>query len=310
MERRYNVTTELPPGYTPDFVTFLFNAADHLKLQSDSWLQFFLIGKSNKKIKAQLSVHVADGVAISPVKAPFGSFQYSDDLSPEDLYDFIGECENRLKRTGVKAVKLVEPPLHYRDSGEMLHTLLFNRGFRASNVELSCGIRIDALNFEEKIESWEKRKLRQARSRGLRFKLLPISELEVVYDFILRCRSERGTALSMSLDALQQTINFFKDRFFLFVAMLEKECVAASIAIQVHPDILYNFYSGHLKKHDSMSPVVFLMAGMYRFCESHSIHLLDLGTSAINGQPNFSLLEFKMRLGGSPSIKFTFEKEL
>jgi hypothetical protein len=310
LESRYSVTNELPPGYTPDFVTFLFNTSDHLHLQSDNWLHFFLIGKSNRKIKAQLSVHVDGGVAISPVKAPFGSFQYAKDLSPEELYEFISECEVRLKGRDVNAMKLVEPPSYYRDSGDTLYTMLFNRGFKASNVELSCGIRIDALNFEEKLESWEKRKLRQGRTGGLRFKALPISELDTVYNFMSRCRSERGTALSMTLEALKQTVNVFTDRFFLFVALLEKECVAASISIQVHPDILYNFYSGHLKKYDSMSPVVFLMGGMYKFCESHDIRLLDLGTSAINGEPNFSLLEFKMRLGGIPSIKFTFEKQL
>ncbi len=310
MDRDYCVVNEVPSGCTPDFVPFLFNTPDHLRLQSKDWLLFFLIGKSKKKIRAQLSVHIKDGLAVSPLKAPFGSFQYASDLTAERLYEFIAECESRLRKKGVSIIRLTEPPLFYRKSGEMLHTLLYNHGFKVSNAEMSCGILIDALDFEQKIESWEKRKLRQGRTRGVRFKALPASELDTVYNFLLHCRTERGTSLSMTLESLTETVRAFKDRFFLFAAFLEKECVAASIAIQVHPDILYCFYYGHLKKYDSISPVVLLVAGMYKFSESHGVKLLDLGTSAIGGQPNFPLLEFKMRLGGTPSIKLTFEKQL
>lgn len=302
------MVSELPAGYTPDFISFLFQQPTHLTLQSDSWQSYYLIGKTNKRLRAQLAVHLDGSSAVSPVKAPFGSFAYSDDLSPEALFDFIDECEARLKRKGVESIRLVEPPLFYRHYGDMLHTLLFNRGYQAVTAEMSCGIRVDALNFEEKLASWEKRKLRQGRARGLRFKTLGFADLEMVYNFILKCRQQRGHTLSMSLDALKNTVSVFKDKFFFFGAMLEKEHVAASIAIQVHPNILYNFYSGHLKKYDPISPVVFLTSGMYKFCETNQMHLLDLGTSATDGRPNFSLLDFKMRLGGVPSIKFTFEK--
>ncbi len=302
--------SELPAGYTPDFITFLFQQPAHLKLQAENWQNYYLIGKTNKRIRAQIALHAEGNSAISPVKAPFGSFAYSNDLSPEALFDFIDECESRLKRRGVESIRIVEPPLYYRHHGDMLHTLLFNRGYQAATTELSCGIRVDALNFEEKLASWEKRKLRQGRARGLRFKVLGSADLEMVYNFILKCREQKGHTLSMSLDALKNTVGAFRDKFFFFGTMLEKEHVAASIAIQVHPNILYNFYSGHLKKYDPISPVVFLTSGMYKFCETKQIHLLDLGTSATDGRPNFSLLDFKMRLGGVPSIKFTFEKRL
>ncbi len=310
MESGYSVISELPPGYTPDFVAFLFHLSAHLKLQSESWEHFFLAGKSNKKVKAQLSVHVEDGAAISPVKAPFGSIQYSNDISPEGLYEFIGECEERLRRKGVRAIRLVEPPLYYRESGELLHTLFYNRGYRVTNADLSCGLKVDSLNFEEKLSSSLKRRFREARDKGLRFKTIPSSDLELVYRFIDRCGTARGHALSMTLENLQKTVDVFKDRFFLFGAMLEKELVAASVAIQVHPNILYMFYLGHEKKYDAISPVVFLTGGMYKVCETRRIHLLDLGTSASNGQPNFGLLDFKLRMGGTPSMKLTFEKQL
>ncbi len=210
----------------------------------------------------------------------------------------------------VKLIILKEPPLFYRISGELTHAILFNLGYRASSAEISSGIRMDHLSFEGKIEAWEKRKLKQAKENGLIFKKISIEESENVYQVILKCRSERGHSLSMTIDELSVTISALKGSFCLFGVYFQKELVAASIAIRVHQNILYNFYSGHLKKFDHLSPVVLLICGMYKYCGTEKIQLLDLGTSALNGQPNFSLLDFKLRMGAVPSMKLTFEKEL
>jgi hypothetical protein len=53
-----------------------------------------------------------------------------------------------------------------------------------------------------------------------------------------------------------------------------------------------------------------LIEGMYGWCQQQGIKLLDLGTSALDSQPNFSLLDFKLRLGAHPTAKLTFVKDL
>ena len=310
MESGYSVVNALPPGYAPDYTSFLFHHPDHLKLQANDWVNFYLLRKLNQKAMAQVSFHIEGNQALSPVRAPFGSFLFSERLSPLGLYQFIQHCEDELRKRGVKSIKIVDPPLFYRKTGQLLHTILFNLNYQVSLAELSSGILIDHLNFEEKIEMWEKRKLKQSKDKGLQCKLLPLSELETVYHFILKCRNQKGYTLSMTLDELKYTIEPFRSNFFLFGTFLKLEIAAASIAIRVHPSILYNFYSGHLKKFDSVSPVVLLTQGMYKFCAQQNIQQLDLGTSAIDGQPNFSLLDFKLRLGALPSSKLTFEKLL
>ncbi len=259
---------------------------------------------------AQVSFHVQHGKAITPVRAPFGSFLFSERLAPVCLFEFIQHCEAHLEKKGVRSIRITEPPLFYRTSGELLHTILMNLNYRIDHAELSSGIKIDSIDFEEKIEAWEKRKLKQAKKKGLQFKTLPRTELENVYNFISKCRKQRGHSLSMTLEELKTTMNIFKDSFFLFGSYFQKELTSASIAIRVHPAILYNFYSGHLKKFDSISPVVLLINGLYKFCESNQIQLLDLGTSSVDGHINFGLLDFKLRLGAVPSMKLTFEKEL
>ena len=259
---------------------------------------------------AQVSFHIEKDKALSPVRAPFGSFLFSERLSPLGLYQFIQHCEDELRKHGVKSIQIVDPPLFYRKSGELLHTILFNLNYRVGHAELSSGIRIDHINFEEKIEMWEKRKLKQSKAKGLQYKSLPLSQLETVYTLILKCRKQKGHNLSMTMEEMQRTVDVFKENFFLFGVFLQKELTAASIAICVHPTILYNFYSGHIKKFDALSPIVLLTKGMYQFCEKQHIQLLDLGTSSLDGQPNFPLLDFKLRLGAVPSAKITFEKHL
>jgi hypothetical protein len=139
---------------------------------------------------------------------------------------------------------------------------------------------------------------------------LDVDALESVYEFILACRTERDYRLSIPWDTLYTTVNTFKDRFPLFVVTHQDDLVAASISINIGNGILYNFHSAHPKSYDHLSPVVMLLKGIHRYCVEHNYRLLDLGTSALEGLPNFSLLDFKLGLGAQPTAKLTFKKEL
>ena len=114
----------------------------------------------------------------------------------------------------------------------------------------------------------------------------------------------------MTLDELMKVVAVYPDGIILFGAYQGHELAAASISLRVSKRIVYNFYSAHLRKFDFLSPVVMLMEGIYGWSQKHHVELIDLGTSSLEGQPNFSLLDFKLRLGGNPSAKLTFEKLL
>ncbi|HMG91078.1 MAG TPA: hypothetical protein VK589_13525, partial [Chryseolinea sp.] len=60
----------------------------------------------------------------------------------------------------------------------------------------------------------------------------------------------------------------------------------------------------------STNPTVFLIRSLYQYCFENGIALFDLGTSSLDGIPNFGLLNFKIRLGATPTTKFTFQKDL
>jgi CelD/BcsL family acetyltransferase involved in cellulose biosynthesis len=112
----------------------------------------------------------------------------------------------------------------------------------------------------------------------------------------------------MTFNDLQRTVEAVPGAFHLFAIDHAKKMAAASITMRTSKHVLYNFYSAHPRAFDQLSPVVSLVSGMYNWSQREKVGWLDLGTSAIEGKPNFSLLDFKFHLGGQPSPKLTFEK--
>jgi len=259
---------------------------------------------------AQVAFHTEGHMARSPLRAPFGSFLFSPRILSQTLQEFVQELERILAAGGVSTLMLTEPPSIYRKREGLLQTILLNQGYRIRLAELSSVIRIDQIEFEDKIDRGEKGRFRQAKKKGLTFRLLKADKLSPIYQFILKCRQQRDQSLSMTFEDLETTANTFRNEFVLSAVYIQEEVVAASISLRVHEQILYNFYLGHLKKYDSLSPVIALIGGLYDYCEKQDIQLLDLGTSSLDGQLNFNLLNFKLRLGAESSIKLSFEKQL
>lgn len=302
----------VPKDFKNDFDESLFNSKTHRAVQSSNkWISFHLLRKDKKKVMASIHFSIINDAALSPVSAPFGAFEFSEAMTTEKLFEFMQFVEEQLKDRGAKKIIIKGYPEHYNvRQHNMLSVLFFNHQYQIAQAELGACLQITTTPFEEGIDSWERRKLKQSLKAELKFKKLPVNKLEEIYHFILACREERGQSLSMSYKELEKTVRKMESHFMLFAVYQERELVAASIAIWVNKKVLYNFYSAHSKSSDSLSPVVFLIREIYNWCSKHRIEILDLGTSASGGRPNFPLIDFKLRLGAQPTMKLTFEKTL
>ena len=302
----------VPTGFKLGYDESLFNSEVHRNIQSPGgWHSFHLLKMDKKKVMASVHFCVAKGVASSPALAPFGSFEMSPALSTAQLFDFIAFVEGQLLRHGAKKIVVKCPPQHYNTGPHnILSVLLFNHQYKARNAEIGAVIQVAKAPFTDRLDPWEKRKLKQGAKAGLKCTAVPLGHLHEIYHFILACRKERGQHLSMAFEALLGTVEKLKSRFVLFGVYHKGVLVAASIAIRVNKKVLYNFYSAHSQSSNPLSPVVFLIGEMYDWCGKHHIELLDLGTSALHGKPNFTLVDFKLRLGATPSMKLEFEKKL
>ena len=303
---------DFPPDFALDFEPALFNTLEFGFLQSSTgWQQFFCADVKSKKILAAIRFHVHGDTARSPFKAPFGSVEFSTAATPRLLFDFLGYVEDRLKDAGVREVYVRNPPRAYApESIALTETFLLNLGYTVSSAEIGAIIPVTNQSFGEVIRHSELLRRRQGSIAGLHFQKISSSELESFFEFIANCHEEKGYGLSISFEDLRRTIDKFPDLYLLFGVMKGSKLIAGSVSIRVKKNIVYNFLVNHKKSFNHLSPPVLLMDGIYQYCSDHDIALLDLGTSALEGKPNLSLLDFKMHLGGAPTSKLSFYKRI
>ncbi|NBW37559.1 MAG: hypothetical protein EBR30_21595 [Cytophagia bacterium] len=290
---------------------FLYNTYKHIHLQDkDGWCCYYVLDKAQNCV-AFIWIHVEKEKASSPLKAPFGSVEFRGEIDAAVLFDFINFILADLNKKGVKKLLIKQIVDGYQvQKNAIINTLLLNLGFKIVNAEAANLILVNSVSYENKLHAWEKRKLKQAKKQPFDFHVLKTNKLTNIYKFIQTCRAEKKYSLSMSLPALKKLEQTIPDSLQLFSVQQGKELIAACIAIRVSPEILYTFYYDHARAYQKSSPVVMLIEGIYEYCLQNNIELLDLGTAALDGKPNFSLLTFKQHLGASYSTKFTFEKIL
>jgi hypothetical protein len=302
----------LPDGFRCDFDSYLFNEPQNLTIQSlGGWHSFYALRSEKKAARARVHFHLEDGLAVSPFKNPFGGIEFSSAFEPRELFEFIKWVEVQLTAKGAKRIEMkMYPALYNSRCSAILLTFLTNLGYKIKNAELSACIEVDASSLFESMSSWEKRKSGQIKRTNLRFSTIPVMRIKEVFDVISACREERKQKLSMTYGQMKTVADHFPDKFCLFGVYDNNALAAASISIMINKTILYNFYSAHAKQYDALSPAVRLMEGIYEYCQGEKIKLVDLGTSALQGRPNFSLLDFKLNLGATPTPKVIFEKNL
>ena len=298
-------------GITSDYQPALFNSTEFVSLQDANPVSYYILEPARKKALAGIHFHVEDQWAQSPFKSPFGSLEYSGKIYPDLLFRFLEYFEQQLREKGVSEIFIKNPPRIYEpEKSSMLETFFLNQDYRVSDAEVSAVIPVENRPFTDGIRHSEKLRLRQAEQAGFTFQNLADDRVDEVYNFISECHREKGYNISITREALQRTIKEFPDHYFLFALFQTEKMVAASVAIRVRDNILYNFLMNHDKKYNRLSPPVFLMKHVFEHCRQNKISFFDLGTSALQGKPNFKLLDFKRHIGGKPSAKLTFYKKI
>lgn len=299
----------LPPAYEP----WLYFTPAHLALQTGAQWHFFVEEPAIGRTLAQLSVVLsADGrTARSPGQAPFGGVQAAPALPALLLTALLEVAENHVRAHGAQQLTLRLPALAYdAPAVASLTVVLHQRGYRVTLAEQNNHLPL-AHDYAARLHPSERRRLRKCAEHGLRFEQEPPLLLPLAYAFLRRCRQEKGQDLSMSLEQVQALFRAVPRHAFLFsVRDAAGEWAALTIAVQVRPDVLYNFYPASPLAYNRLSPVVLLNAGLHAFGQASGMRLLDLGTSSLPDGPNHSLLQFKRHLGGVLSPKLTLTKAL
>jgi hypothetical protein len=307
------LTDQLPFGYAFNFDNYLFNKIKHINTQGIAdRADYFIINTVKKRIEAKIHFLHQDGVAYSPYRSLFGSFEFNSRLHPNLLLDFWTFIEADLKSRGITEVKITNFAGCYAPrKAELILQTMEKSGFSLSLRAVNHHITIDPNPLESRLHPMEIRRLNKCKNHGFTFLQETIEQAEEVYNFLQSCRKEQNLELSISKSQLLEYLNLFPQNYLIFSVRDGANLLAATIAIKVHRHILYSFLPGSLKKFNAFSPTVLLNEGLYHYGQNHQYELLDLGISTKkDGKDQKTLIAFKERIGGEKSEKYFFKKQL
>jgi hypothetical protein len=260
------------------------------------------------------SIHftaAADGLWRSPARGTFAGYACRPDLPVEESFAFHDAVEARLAAQGARRIEVLPAPMAHDPVAfaNQLY-LLSARGYEITQCDLNQGLEVNMTPLTDRMTYGNVKRLRKCKREGLSAQPLPANSLGDVYDTLAVNRASKGHAMSMTLTQLQTMADTFPDALALFGCRDGERLAAAALCLRLSAAVMYVFYWGDQPGYGSLSPVVPLAEAIYSYCQEHGVRLLDVGTSTVDREPNFGLLQFKRGLGFTESLKVRMSKKL
>ena len=300
-------TQKFPFSDTP-FQRYLFNSANYLKEYPTDELIRYVLQSKNKSLFSLTGI-MRNNELMSVPWATFGGIECYSPFRYSDFDEFIERLIDNSKHNGIEGIKITLPPEVYKDV-ESLGGLLTSAGFVTFERNVNQHINIVQEPYPTLIAYNERKKLNKSIRQGFKFRKLDRSFLPEAYRLIEDNRVRKGFPVSMTLSALDRMFEKLPDSYHLFGVFDDSKLIAAAVSIRITDSALYNFYHGDAEDYRSFSPVVMLLDGIYSFCQTEKINVLDLGISSVQGELNEGLFRFKKNCGAEQSAKKIYYKAL
>ncbi len=292
---------------------FLFNSKEFLSLHSERPYDiFYLLNRKDNRVEGKIAFQHSGDTVISLERATFGSLEASGKLSYELLYNFFLFIAGYYRERSVKSVMI----RHYANiydpvNGPVIALTLSHAGFKVVSHDINHHLPVTGKLFEEVINKMERRKLRKCIDSKLVLHLAGEDEIENKYPAMIAFRENKEIPLSISREDLKKSFHLFSDNYYLFYTDTQDgKLMAGAVMIRTAPSILYYFTPASDPLQKSLSPMVFLLKGIYEFAIKKNIGIIDLGVSSLHSHPQKGLIRFKEHIGGIPSSRFTFQLDL
>lgn len=242
--------------------------------------------------------------AVSLPKSPVGGFSLLNE-SKTEFVPWLERIEKKLETMGVHHVEITLPPRYYPNS--VPTHLMLQTSFREIANEVTHYIPLVG-ELSGKIHDMQKRKLKKGQSFDVA--LQSHDQLEEVHSFISECRAEQGLQINIDYPVLKSLFDVFPARYQVFAARKSGTLAAAAIMVIPISGVAYYFLPATAAAFKHESPMVPLIAEIYRFYLQKGFDYLDLGISSQQGNPQKGLIAFKERMGGIRTSRHTFYKQL
>lgn len=299
------------PTETFNFQRYFFNEIEHLQHQrgENKCYTFYWQNFDNQTIEARFSIIIQDNIAYSPLKATFGGIEFQEEISINNLFDFLDKIIQFLQSLSVKSLLINSYPESYLTEYQIdiLQSCLSNLHFHVKFTDQNFEIPISNKSFYETvIGATSKQLLRTYTKKGYVFNQELNPYIAVVHAFIARSRMRKNRPMTMNFEQLTEHFKKFPKNFQSFSVTHSNTMVAVGVTIKINDDIIYTFYLADEENHLKNSPTTFLLSGIYEYSKLERFKILDLGIATEKGVLNEGLARFKQNLGAKTSAKKTY----
>ena len=295
----------------------LFNEPEyftiHTKSPNDIYAQ--LVRKSDAKVFLTIAIYESDaGIFVSPKHGTFGGFGLNEKVRFAKVELFISLLSDLLKSEGAKALRISCAPVsHDLNWFSIIFNVLKRQGFILDSHDLNFDLVVDNRSFLERIDYSNVKRIRKSIRSEFVCEKTNHERFDEVYEVIKASRSRLGLNVSMSFAQLEKMLILFPEKIHLFSVYRDStrsSMVASAVCMALTDSIMYVFYWGDIDGVSTYSPIALLASTIYEYCQENKIGLLDVGTSTVNSEPNYGLMQFKHNLGFSESLKANFSVKL
>lgn len=259
-------------------------------------------------LAAYLILAEKDGYWQSPITGAFGGVSVKKG-APISVVDFLVEGLPRflLNEGPVRSITIRLPPACFPDDSAIIANVLHRNNWKILDFDLNYHLIINSVEkFMAGLGDTKRKFIRRLEASGAHFDKVDHAMLEAVYLVIQQNRLEQGYPMTMSLEAIADLVKNFPNDIYLFAVTLNSRMIASAICIRINPQYLYVFYWAEMPDSRKESPVLFLAKGIYAYCVTNGLEVMDIGTSSLSSVPNYGLCAFKASLGCLVTLKSTY----
>ena len=300
--------------FIPTEINHIFNEVNYFLLHSknphDAYFQ--LVRLSDAKVFATLVFLMRDDdVYVSPLKGTFGGISAHQKVEFNILESFIQQSVAYLLHKKPKGLNIkLAPASHSSSIFSISCNVLMRLGFSTSSKDLNYDLRVDERTYLEHIDYGNVKRIKKCLREGLQAFEIEPDRFEEAYRVIAINRERRGYQVSMTYDQIQEMVLTFPGKIVCFGVSSDvekKKLVASSICILINTKVLYVFYWGDIAEMETLSPIALLASHIYEYMQKNNYEIFDVGTSSIQSEPIYGLINFKRNVGFSESLKLNLE---
>ena len=288
-----------------------FETSDFVELNKHkvSEIKYFLF--RNNKVRFALVGGNQDGVLKFPFSASYSILSVLSNSNPISYYyESLQSLIDYAKSNGIKQIVFNTPPMSYDVSHiTKMNNALLGVGFAISSCDINFEfnlIHYDESSYRNNMHYNARKNYQTACNANLFFE--KSNDFELAYDIIRINRQERGFPLRMTLEEVKKTSEIIPTDLFV-VKTSEGTAIASAIVHHLKEKIVRVVYWGNTEAGYKLRPVNFLSYNLFKYyANSGDVDIIDIGTSTVDGIPNFGLCDFKESIGCvcSPKINFVY----